>query len=115
MGGVITLLGDHLQRSSDGKTLYLTLYWEANGAQRQDYSVFVHVSDKSAITGPADIVSQSDSLHPVYGWYPTSRWVAGEVVRDDYAITEDPARPGTIDHRRPLPISEWGIHKPGQP
>lgn len=93
MGGVITLLGYQLQRSSDGKTLYLSLYWRANNAQRPDYSVFVHASDKPAISGAADIVSQADSLHPVYGWYPTSRWSAGEVVRDDYAIAESAERP----------------------
>ena len=41
-------------------------------------------------------MSQSDSAHPVYGWYPTSAWAAGEVVRDDYAVREDPQRPARL-------------------
>jgi hypothetical protein len=96
MAGVMSLLGYDLQRSPDGKTIFLTLYWRADSAERPDYSVFVHVSDQDAISGPDDIVSQSDSLHPVYGWYPTSRWSQGEVVRDDYAVTDDPARPAKM-------------------
>ena len=48
--------------------------------------MFVHVSDKDAITGPDDLIAQADRAAPVYGWYPTSRWTAGEIVRDEYVI-----------------------------
>jgi hypothetical protein len=34
----------------------------------------------------SDVLSQADSLHPVAGWYPTSQWQAGEIVRDCYVI-----------------------------
>ncbi|MCA1554213.1 MAG: hypothetical protein LC737_07535, partial [Chloroflexi bacterium] len=30
---------------------------------------------------------QIDSAHPVAGFYPTSHWSAGEIVRDDYALS----------------------------
>jgi hypothetical protein len=33
------------------------------------------------------IITQGDSANPVYGFYPTSRWHKGEIVRDDYALT----------------------------
>jgi hypothetical protein len=96
MGGVMTLMGYELEPSADGQQLYLSLYWRADTPERLDYSVFVHVSDKSAIASPDDIVSQADSLNPVYGWYPTSRWVQGEIVRDDYLITENLQRPAKM-------------------
>jgi hypothetical protein len=36
--------------------------------------------------GPADILTQADKAHPVDGWYPTTRWRAGEIVRDSYLL-----------------------------
>ena len=96
MGGVITLLGHELTEDPASGALHLALYWRAAGAQRADYSVFVHASDRDAIAVPDDIVAQSDSLHPVYGWYPTSRWQAGEIVRDDYVLPENATRPARL-------------------
>jgi len=85
MGAEITLASYHLKRDIDG-ALVLTLFWRAQARPSGDYSVFVHVSDKDEIAGPADIIAQADSQTPVYGWYPTSQWQAGEVVREDYRI-----------------------------
>ena len=45
-----------------------------------------HLSDQERIGGPDDIIAQADRAAPVDGWYPTSRWSAGEIVRDDYLI-----------------------------
>jgi len=39
---------------------------------------------------------QEDHAHPVWGWYPTSRWLPGEVVRDDYLIPDSPAYDGLM-------------------
>jgi hypothetical protein len=33
---------------------------------------------------------QEDHAHPVWGFYPTSHWVKGEVVRDDYLVVVPP-------------------------
>jgi len=33
-----------------------------------------------------DLVAQSDFAAPVYGWYPTSEWQPGEVVREDHTL-----------------------------
>jgi len=38
------------------------------------------------IDSPDDIVAQVDASAPVHGWYPTSLWSPGEIVRDDYVI-----------------------------
>ncbi len=85
MGPEITLWGYRLARRS-GNMLDLTLFWKVNTRPAQDYSVFVHVSDKDQISGPDDIVAQADRSAPVYGWYPTSQWQVGEVVREDYGL-----------------------------
>ncbi len=66
--------------------LRLTVYWQAEGAIEQDYSVGVHLVAHDPPRSPSDILQQADSRHPVYGWYPTTRWRAGEIVRDDYLV-----------------------------
>jgi hypothetical protein len=33
---------------------------------------------------------QEDHVHPVWGFYPMSSWVMGEVVRDDYLVVVPP-------------------------
>ena len=85
MGQEITLWGYRLARRP-GNILHLTLFWQADARPAQDYSVFVHISDKDQINGPHDIIAQADRNAPVYGWYPTSQWQAGQVIREDYGI-----------------------------
>jgi hypothetical protein len=71
----------------------ITLYWQATAHPDQDYSVSVKATDQEAIASPDDIVAQVDSGAPVYGWYPTSLWSPGEIVRDDYVIALPSDRP----------------------
>lgn len=68
------------------ESLKLTVYWQAERAPALDYSVAVHLVAADPPRGAEDVLSQADQAHPVYGWYPTSRWRAGEVVRDHYRI-----------------------------
>jgi hypothetical protein len=67
--------------------LRVTVYWEAARLVAADYSVAVHLVAHDPPRDGGDVLAQADSLNPVGGWYPTSRWSAGEVVRDDYALT----------------------------
>ena len=39
-----------------------------------------------------DMIAQADSEHPVYGWYPTTKWNVGEIVREDYELTVPPGK-----------------------
>ncbi len=66
--------------------LHLTVYWEAVRPVESDYSVAVHLVAHDPPRDSQDVLAQSDSVHPVMGWYPTSRWEVGEVVRDDYVL-----------------------------
>lgn len=73
-------------RWRDEDKLDLQIVWQADETPTEDYSVAVHVVMKNTPTGPQDIVLQADSNHPVYGWYPTSQWQAGEVVTEHYEL-----------------------------
>ncbi len=66
--------------------LGLTVFWEVEEQIAFDYSVAVHLVSELEPDGPEDIIVQSDRQHPVSGWYPTSRWLAGEIIRDEYLI-----------------------------
>jgi hypothetical protein len=71
----------------------VTLFWQATAQPDRDYSVSVKATDRDTIASSDDIVAQADSSAPVYGWYPTSLWSPGEIVRDDYVIAAPPDRP----------------------
>lgn len=75
-----------------GGALRVTLYWQAMQTPSQNYSVFTHLSDQDQINRSEDIIAQSDSQHPVYGWYPTTKWSAGEIVREDYELIVPPGK-----------------------
>jgi hypothetical protein len=66
--------------------LLVTVYWEAVRPVGEEYSVAVHLMARDPPVAPADVLAQADSAHPVDGWYPTSRWSPGEIVRDMHAI-----------------------------
>jgi hypothetical protein len=70
----------------DEDTLELEVVWRALRPIETDYSVAVHLLRADPPAGPADLLDQDDRAHPVDGWYPTSRWRAGEMVRDHYRL-----------------------------
>ncbi|MFO7684358.1 MAG: DUF2723 domain-containing protein [Chloroflexota bacterium] len=70
----------------DDDTLQLAVDWQALQNNLSDYSIAVHLAAQDPPTGPQDILAQADSNHPVFGWYPTSRWQAGEVVTDHFLL-----------------------------
>ncbi len=70
--------------TTEAGQLGLYLVWNAQNAVSSDYTVFVHVVDASG-----DIVAQSD-LMPQSGTYPTSLWLPGEFVEDNYRFSLKP-------------------------
>jgi hypothetical protein len=74
----------------EGDMLYLDVAWGALSDPAQDYTFFVHVFDPAT----EQIVAQIDSMPHAYS-YPTSRWVAGEVVVDTLSLDLSDAPPGT--------------------
>jgi hypothetical protein len=63
------------------------LVWRATGPVKADWSVSARPTRAGKlIAQPEGGVVLTDQVHPVHGFYPTSRWVPGEVVVDDYAV-----------------------------
>jgi hypothetical protein len=88
-GDEIKLVGYDLEPLG-GNQFGLALIWQAIAAPSNDYTVFVHALALDGVCCPW----QSDQM-PQQGSYPTSRWVAGEVVVDRYIITlPEDADPG---------------------
>lgn len=80
--GKILLLGYDLSFLSltPGEALHLTLYWQALSGMEEDYTVFTHLMDKEG-----RIWGQKDNF-PARGTRPTSGWLVGEIVVDEYDI-----------------------------
>jgi len=81
--GDLTLLGMGLdrQRAAPGETLLLTLYWRAERALPQDYSVSVQVLNKNGGIVSATILPLAAKF------YPASEWIAGEIVQGQHWLT----------------------------
>ncbi len=90
LGDEATFLGYDLGTASvrPGDTLRLTLYWQARQEIAGWYKVFTHLLDDED-----RIWAQKDSV-PVGGTRPTTGWVKGEVIVDEYELTIDPDAPG---------------------
>jgi len=82
LGGMVRFLGYDLPQTDVpvGGTLHLTLYWQALAPMDTSYTVFAHLLDAGG-----QVRGQRDNV-PVGGTYPTTRWLPGEVVVDEYAI-----------------------------
>lgn len=78
LGDAIELAGYHLDRIAEA--VKLTLIWRSLKSIDEDYTVFTHVLDRSG----RQIAGKDNQ--PVNGTYPTSHWMPGEYVIDDYTI-----------------------------
>lgn len=65
-----------------GSAITLHVTWGAQTAPDRDFSVFVHLIGRDS----TDVLATGDESAPVYGWYPTSHWSAGEVIPDAYTL-----------------------------
>jgi len=90
LGDKVRLLGYNIKsgfRPGDG--IHLTLFWQCLKEMDQDYTVFTHLVD-----GEGRLWGQQDNP-PVDGFYPTTKWQEGEIVRDQYDLLISPeAQPG---------------------
>jgi hypothetical protein len=81
LGAQVRLLGYSIQSGfHPGNQMHLTLFWRALAKMDQNYTVFTHLVDTKG-----HIWGQKDNP-PVDGFYPTSQWEEGEIVRDQYDI-----------------------------
>jgi hypothetical protein len=102
LGEGVELLGFDLdrQQAQPGETIHLTLVWRCLQEMDVAYTVFTHLLDQGA-----QIRGQKDAP-PLDGRYPTTLWVAGEVVVDAYDIVvHEDAAPGVY-------VIEVGMYDP---
>jgi hypothetical protein len=65
---------------SAGDTLNVRLYWQVESEFDQDYTAFIH------LIGPDGLLHGQVDQTPGAGAYPTTGWLPGEFITDDYAI-----------------------------
>ena len=119
LGGLVSLRGYDLEvgEPRPGGQVRVVLYWRADQHFEEDYTVFVHLVDQEG-----RIWGQQDS-QPEGGFYPTSFWDVGELVRDEYEFDIDKAAPGggyqlevgmyILDTGQRLPVMEEGAETGG--
>jgi hypothetical protein len=90
-GDGLALLGLTAQQPTSGQPWPVRLFWRAHDTIAYDWSVSVRptVGDQ-LLAQPEGGIVQQDLAYPVHGAYPTSRWLPGEVVADDYLFTLPP-------------------------
>jgi len=104
LGERVRLLGYNVESGfHPGDGIHLTLFWQCMEEMEQDYTVFTHLIDENR-----NIWGQKDNP-PVDGFYPTSRWEGGEIVRDQYDILISPeAPPGEYQIEVGMYLAETG-------
>jgi hypothetical protein len=85
----IELVGYQIDQAKDA--IKLTLVWHSLNLIDQDYTVFTHVLDQAG-----QQIGGKDN-QPVNGTYPTSHWMPGEYVIDEYLIPVQPPEGYTIE------------------
>jgi len=81
LGNKVQLLGYNIESGfHPGDNIHLTLFWQCLEEMEQNYTVFTHLVDEKD-----HIVAQKDNP-PVDGFYPTTQWKGGEIVRDQYDL-----------------------------
>jgi hypothetical protein len=67
-----------------GQPLCVTLYWQAAAPLEQDFTVFLH------LTAADGFLQAQRDTQPVFGFYPTSSWQAGEIIADMHCLQIPP-------------------------
>jgi hypothetical protein len=84
VGDGLVLLGYDRLSSEEG--IHLVLYWQAAEVPGADYAVSVRPVQNGELLFHEGELIQEDHAHPVWGFYPMSRWTKSEIVRDDYLV-----------------------------
>jgi hypothetical protein len=80
LGGAARLVGYDVGPAAPRKPLNITLHWQAIGRLDRAYTVFTHVLNASG-----QVVAQRDSP-PAGGLAPTTLWLPGDTLADEYQI-----------------------------
>lgn len=89
LGDVVAFLGYdiHPPAQQRAERVEVSLWWQALDEMHRDYSVFIHVVDQGG-----RIWAQQDRLL-LHDELPTSTWLPGETVKDEYELQLPPGTP----------------------
>jgi hypothetical protein len=89
VGQGVLFLGYDLDENQvkPGEQVQLVLYWQALQEMQVSYTVFTHLLDEDE-----RVWGQADSI-PGRGEAPTTSWIAGEVIWNEYELTMSPETP----------------------
>jgi hypothetical protein len=89
LGGLVGLVGYDLTADSvaPSDSFVLVLYWQALAPMDNSYTVFAHLLDSEN-----QVRAQKDSL-PAGGVRPTTGWVPGEFIIDEYELVVEADAP----------------------
>ncbi|MHB8620374.1 MAG: hypothetical protein ACYDAG_12520, partial [Chloroflexota bacterium] len=90
VGSFGTLVGYDAGQATPGRSLPVTLVWQARATTPASYKVFVHVLDRQN-----HVVAQRDDF-PAAGAMPTTFWLPGQVVVDRYRISLPRSLPSAL-------------------
>ncbi len=82
LAGQATLVGldAGATQASPGDTLKIRLYWRAEAEFAENYAAFIH------LIGPDGLLYGQVDQTPGAGAFPTTGWLPGEYITDEYAI-----------------------------
>jgi hypothetical protein len=90
--GKIELIGYDLNQSKEKDGFSLTYYWQSKENVSNDYVIYLDLIDQHGSVVLEDIHT------PIYGIFPTSRWMKNEVLKERYNIIYPPSiEPGTYE------------------
>jgi hypothetical protein len=82
LGGKVRLLGYNIESGfQPGDSIHLTLFWQCQEEMDEGYTVFTHLMDRE------DYIWAQKDNEPADGFYATTGWRKGEIVRDQYDLT----------------------------
>lgn len=71
---------------ADQRGAYFTLYWRVVGEIPERFIPFAHLRTVDSAGNTTGLIAQRDYPDPVRGYYPTTAWQQGEVIRDTVFI-----------------------------
>lgn len=83
---------DASRPATPGGSLPLVLHWQALAPFTRRYTVFVHLVDEQ------DRIFGQHDQEPGGGQFPTTGWITGEYLADEYRVPINPATPAGTYH-----------------
>jgi hypothetical protein len=84
----IKILGYSIDKKNvqSGSTLHLTYYWQALRDIKEDYYITTHL-EPFVVWNTLKSKYEFEWIHePVSGFYPTSKWKKGDIIRDELIV-----------------------------